>query len=336
MAAGAGAATTGCAATGDGGTGDAAACAEATGGAATAGATALGVAAGAVETGAGAATGAEACGCGTSAGAGCGTLAEAGAGTSVGGAGRVTSGVATGENSRAGTAGSTGVAGTLASACGAIPASTCSGGGAGWAGAAGGGDFFLKKRLNMGNKYIRIVGGQYRRTPIVVPDVETLRPTPDRVRETLFNWLNHLWGGEFADKQVLDLFAGSGALGFEAASRGVAHVQMVERDKTAASALRTLRDKLKADMIRIHVGDAMQVAERMDASRFDLILLDPPFGQGWLPRLWPILPGILAEGGLVYVEAESPIEAPAGFEILRQDKAGAVHYHLLEFAALRK
>ncbi|CAB3847808.1 16S rRNA (guanine(966)-N(2))-methyltransferase RsmD [Achromobacter deleyi] len=188
----------------------------------------------------------------------------------------------------------------------------------------------------MGNKYIRIVGGQYRRTPIVVPDVETLRPTPDRVRETLFNWLNHLWGGEFADKQVLDLFAGSGALGFEAASRGVAHVQMVERDKTAASALRTLRDKLKADMIRIHVGDAMQVAERMDASRFDLILLDPPFGQGWLPRLWPILPGILAEDGLVYVEAETAIDAPDGFEILRQDKAGAVHYHLLRFAALRK
>lgn len=346
MAAGAGAATagaggvttgceaTGAGATGDGGTGDAATCAEAAGGAATAGATALGVAAGAAETGAGAAPGAEACG--TTAGAGCGTLADAGAGTSAGGTGRVTSGVATGANSRAGTAGSTGLAGTSTSACGAIPASTCSGGGAGWAGAAGGGDFFLKKRLNMGNKYIRIVGGQYRRTPIVVPDVETLRPTPDRVRETLFNWLNHLWGGEFADKQVLDLFAGSGALGFEAASRGVAHVQMVERDKTAASALRTLRDKLKADMIRIHVGDAMQVAERMDASRFDLILLDPPFGQGWLPRLWPILPGILAQGGLVYVEAESPIEAPEGFEILRQDKAGAVHYHLLEFAALRK
>lgn len=293
-----------------------------------------------METGAaaGATDGAEACGCGTTAGAGCGTLAEAGAGTSADGTGRVTSGVATGANSRTGTTGSTGLAGTSTStsACDAIPASTCSGGGAGWAGAAGGGDFFLKKRLNMGNKYIRIVGGQYRRTPIVVPDVETLRPTPDRVRETLFNWLNHLWGGEFADKQVLDLFAGSGALGFEAASRGVAHVQMVERDKTAASALRTLRDKLKADMIRIHVGDAMQVAERMDASRFDLILLDPPFGQGWLPRLWPILPGILAEGGLVYVEAEDAIEPPEGFEILRQDKAGAVHYHLMEFAALRK
>ena len=109
---------------------------------------------------------------------------------------------------------------------------------------------------------------------------------------------------------MLDLFAGSGALGFEAASRGVAHVQMVERDRTAASALRTLRDKLKADMIRIHVGDAMQVTERMDASRFDLILLDPPFGQGWLPRLWPLLPGILTENGLVYVEAETPSNRP--------------------------
>ena len=108
------------------------------------------------------------------------------------------------------------------------------------------------------------------------------------MRETLFNWLNHLWGGEFSDKQVLDLFAGS-ALGFEAASRGVAHVQMVERDRTAASALRTLRDKLKADMIRIHVGDAMQVTERMDASRFDLILLDPPFGRAGC-RAWPLLP----------------------------------------------
>ena len=168
-----------------------------------------------------------------------------------------------------------------------------------------------------------------------MPDVETLRPTPDRVRETLFNWLNHLWGGEFSDKQVLDLFAGSGALGFEAASRGVAHVQMVERDRTAASALRTLRDKLKADMIRIHVGDAMQVTERMDASRFDLILLDPPFGQGWLPRLWPLLPGILTENGWSMSRPKPRRTAP-GFQILRQDKAGAVHYHLLEFAALRK
>lgn len=268
---------------------------------------------------------------GVGCGADCGGLCGADCGATDGAAAGFTAG-AVGSGRGAGA----GLTGAATGSVGATGAFTTSGGGAGWAGAAGGGVFFLKKRLNMGNKYIRIVGGQYRRTPIAVPDVETLRPTPDRVRETLFNWLNHLWAGEFADKQVLDLFAGSGALGFEAASRGVAHVQMVERDKTAASALRTLRDKLKADMIRIHVGDAMQVAERMDASRFDLILLDPPFGQGWLTRLWPILPGILNEHGLVYVEAESPIEAPEGFQILRQDKAGAVHYHLLEFAALRK
>lgn len=192
------------------------------------------------------------------------------------------------------------------------------------------------KKIHSGNKPIRIVAGQYRRTPIAVPDVPGLRPTPDRVRETLFNWLNHLWDGHYTDKQVLDLFAGSGALGFEAASRGVAHVQMVEFDRTALAALRALRDKLKADTVRIHAGDARQVVQRMDASRFDLVLLDPPFNQDWLPRLWPLLPGILAEGALIYVESEAPVEPPAEFEIVRQDRAGAVHYGLMQFAALRK
>ncbi|MDM9562011.1 MULTISPECIES: 16S rRNA (guanine(966)-N(2))-methyltransferase RsmD [Bordetella] len=193
---------------------------------------------------------------------------------------------------------------------------------------------FLKKP-STGGKPIRIVAGQYRRTPIAVPDVPGLRPTPDRVRETLFNWLAHLWGGEFAGKQVLDLFAGSGALGFEAASRGVSHVQMVEHDRTALAALRGLRDKLQAQAVRIHAGDAMQVVQRMDASRFDLILLDPPFGQGWLARLWPLLPGILASQGLVYAESEAPLDPPPGFEVLRHDRAGAVHYGLLQFAAMR-
>lgn len=187
-----------------------------------------------------------------------------------------------------------------------------------------------------GSKPIRIVGGLYRRTLIPVPDAPGLRPTPDRVRETLFNWLNHLWGGEFADKRVLDLFAGSGALGFEAASRGAGQVQMVERDRGAVSALRTLRDKLQAGAVRIHAGDAMQVIERMDASRFDLVLLDPPFGQGWLERLWALLPAVLAEDGLVYVESETAPAPPAGFALLREGKAGAVHYRLFQFAAMRK
>ena len=192
------------------------------------------------------------------------------------------------------------------------------------------------KKSNTGNKPIRIVAGDYRRTPIAVPDVPGLRPTPDRVRETLFNWLTHLWDGNYGDKQVLDLFAGSGALGFEAASRGASHVQMVEYDRTALAALRALRDKLKADAVRIHAGDALQVVQRMDASRFDLILLDPPFNGDWLPRLWPLLPGILAEDALIYVESEAPFSPPDGFQILRQDRAGAVHYGLMQFAAMQK
>jgi len=193
------------------------------------------------------------------------------------------------------------------------------------------------KKTNAGSKpTIRIVAGQYRRTPITVPDIVGLRPTPDRVRETLFNWLNHLWAGNYTDKQVLDLFAGSGALGFEAASRGAQHVQMVEFDRTALTALRTMRDKLHAENVRIHAGDALHVIERMDASRFDLVMLDPPFNQGWLPKLWPHLPGILTDGALVYVESEAPLSPPTEFEILRQDRAGAVHYGLLQFAALQK
>lgn len=192
------------------------------------------------------------------------------------------------------------------------------------------------KKSNTGNKPIRIVAGQYRRTPIAVPDVPGLRPTPDRVRETLFNWLTHLWDGNYTGKRVLDLFAGSGALGFEAASRGATQVQMVENDRTAIAALRALRDKLKADTVRIHAGEALQVVQRMDASRFDLILLDPPFNQDWLPRLWPLLPGILAEDGLIYIESEAALAPPDEFEVLRQDRAGAVHYGLVQFAAMRK
>ncbi|NLY26920.1 MAG: 16S rRNA (guanine(966)-N(2))-methyltransferase RsmD [Alcaligenaceae bacterium] len=183
---------------------------------------------------------------------------------------------------------------------------------------------------------VRIVGGDYRKTPITVIDAPGLRPTPDRVRETLFNWLTHFWQGRFNDKHVLDLFAGTGALGFEAASRGVAHVQMVEKNPSAVAALRALRSRLKAETLRIHAGDAHQVLERLEATRFDLILLDPPFGQGWLDTLWHRLPNLLKPAGLIYVEAEALINPPDGFTILRQAKAGHVHFHLLSFAAMQK
>ncbi|MCD8504186.1 MAG: 16S rRNA (guanine(966)-N(2))-methyltransferase RsmD [Burkholderiaceae bacterium] len=179
-------------------------------------------------------------------------------------------------------------------------------------------------------KYIRIVGGQYRRTPISVVDVPGLRPTPDRVRETLFNWLHHLWQGEFADKQVLDLFAGSGALGFEAASRGVAHVQMVESDPTAVAALRKLRDKLAAKSVRIHAGDAKHTLSRLENTRFDLICLDPPFSAGWFPKLLSDIYPLLNTDGLVYAESEQALTPPEGYIALRQARAGAVHYQLFQ------
>lgn len=188
----------------------------------------------------------------------------------------------------------------------------------------------------MVQKYIRIVAGHYRRTPIAVPDLPGLRPTPDRVRETLFNWIHHLWDGQFSDKRVLDLFAGSGALGFEAASRGAEFVLLVEQHRTALAGLKALQSKLALEkQVRIHAGDAMQVLERLDSPRFDLVLLDPPFNQDWLARIWPRLAACVKPDALVYVEAEQAFTPPGpGFELLRQDRAGAVFYHLFRFDAV--
>ncbi|HLS41643.1 MAG TPA: 16S rRNA (guanine(966)-N(2))-methyltransferase RsmD [Paenalcaligenes sp.] len=179
---------------------------------------------------------------------------------------------------------------------------------------------------------IRIVGGEYRRTPIIVTDAEGLRPTPDRVRETLFNWLRHLWGDHFADKHVLDLFAGSGALGFEAASHGVASVQMVEANKQAVAALRALRNKLGANQVRIHAGDALHVLQRTEA-RYDLVFLDPPFAKDWLDKVWPILPTVLAPDALIYVESEYRVEPMPDYLLEREQRAGQVYFHLFRFAA---
>lgn len=182
-------------------------------------------------------------------------------------------------------------------------------------------------------KYIRIVAGQYRSTRIEVPDLPGLRPTPDRVRETVFNWLTHFWQGEFGDKQVLDLFAGSGALGFEAASRGVSHVQLVESDPVAFAALRKLRDRLNADAVCVQGGQAQTAIKRMEHGRYDLIFLDPPFGQDWFPSILSHILPLLKPTALVYVESEQPVAMPENFVALRQAHAGAVHYQLLQCIA---
>lgn len=163
-------------------------------------------------------------------------------------------------------------------------------------------------------------------------DAPGLRPTPDRVRETLFNWLAHLWDDDFASRRVLDLFAGTGALGLEAASRGAGHVTLVEPDRRALAALHQIRDKLSAHHVEI-VGDkAGSFLARHRSAGFDLVFLDPPFGENWLEKIWPAACGVLAPDGLIYVESETAFEAPPGFTLVRQAKAGAVHYHLLQSA----
>lgn len=187
---------------------------------------------------------------------------------------------------------------------------------------------------------VRIIGGQWKRTPLNVLDAEGLRPTPDRVRETLFNWLNHLLDGSWERVRCLDLFAGTGALGFEAASRGAGSVVMVEDNPAAVRQLLATREKLRADNVDIRRGDALAAASTLasaanDTSRFQVIFLDPPYHRDWLVKILPVCERLLADGGLVYAEAEvaldgeTPPEWMNGWKVVRGDKAGMVFYHLL-------
>jgi 16S rRNA (guanine966-N2)-methyltransferase len=170
---------------------------------------------------------------------------------------------------------------------------------------------------------VRIVGGHYRRRLLSFPDSQGLRPTPDRVRETLFNWL----GQELAGWRCLDLFAGSGALGFEAASRGAARVVMVEKSRPVAASLRANRALLDAKEIEVVEIDAFSYI-RNTREKFDLILVDPPFDADWLPQLLPTLPALLTDEGLVYIEARW-LPDLSGWEVLRDGKAGQVKHALL-------
>ncbi len=188
---------------------------------------------------------------------------------------------------------------------------------------------------------VRIIGGQWKRTPLPVVDADGLRPTPDRVRETAFNWINHLFGAHWEGRACLDLFAGSGALGFEAASRGAASVLMVENHAPALRHLAAVKEKLQATQVTIQRSDALAQARALatglpGAGGFDLVFLDPPYQQGWLEKILPYCAGLLRPGGLVYAEAEMPLtESDAAWlqdwEIVRADKAGMVFYHLLQY-----
>ncbi len=183
---------------------------------------------------------------------------------------------------------------------------------------------------------VRIIGGRYRRTPIPVAAAPGLRPTPDRVRETLFNWLEHLLG-DLCATRVLDLFAGTGALGIEMASRGASQVLLVENNPAATAALRALVARLEASTVRICHADWRTVISTLSPASFDLIFLDPPFDSGLLEPALAATRQLLAPEGLMYVESGSALDGTAiaknGLEIVRTGKAGVVYYHLLRLQA---
>lgn len=182
---------------------------------------------------------------------------------------------------------------------------------------------------------VRIISGQWKRTRLPVLDVAGLRPTPDRVRETLFSWLTHLFGGSIAGCSVLDLFAGTGALGLEAASRGAEPVVLVDRNPAVLASLRTISDKLNAVQVEVRSGDGIAVARHSIeiGERFSIVFLDPPFGEDWLVRLLPLAFELCESHGFIYAESESRLEplmlADCGLQLVRADKAGGVFYHLL-------
>lgn len=180
---------------------------------------------------------------------------------------------------------------------------------------------------------VRIIGGQWKRTKLPVSDKPGLRPTPDRVRETLFNWL----GQDLTGWRCLDAFAGTGALGLEAASRGASDVLLVEQDPQLVAQLRAIQAKLDARAVKVARANGLTVLARSPAGALDLVFLDPPFDANLYEKALAASRAALAADGLVYLEAPSAwtdaMLAAYGLVVLRHVKAGAVHAHLLRRAA---
>jgi 16S rRNA (guanine966-N2)-methyltransferase len=176
---------------------------------------------------------------------------------------------------------------------------------------------------------VRIGGGEWRSRVLRFPPRPGLRPTPDRVRETVFNWL----GQDLTGKTCLDLFAGSGALGFEAASRGAARVVLVEQDRAGYAALAENARLLGGEALKVVRSDALQFLAS-DATQYDVVFLDPPFESSLLGRLLAPLAARLNPGARVYVESprSQRFAPPPGWRAVKAETAGAVHYQLLEHA----
>jgi 16S rRNA (guanine966-N2)-methyltransferase len=175
---------------------------------------------------------------------------------------------------------------------------------------------------------VRLIGGQWKKSKLPVADRTGLRPTPDRVRETLFNWL----GQDLTGWRVLDAFAGSGALGFEAASRGASEVVLLERDAVLARSLAASKTRLQADTLQVHATDALNWMASAAHGKFDLVLLDPPFDAGLHTPATTAALKLLQRSGWLYVESDQRMTPGEGLQEHRYLKAGAVHAHLWQRA----
>lgn len=183
-----------------------------------------------------------------------------------------------------------------------------------------------------GTGTVRIIAGQWRRTPLNVTSLDGLRPTGDRVRETLFNWLSHLWG-DFSEIEGLDLFAGSGALGFELGSRGSKKVILIEKNRNAYKALCAMRDKLHAqEIIDIRLADALTELLKIN-KQFDIIFIDPPFALNLHEKAIKEALLYLKEGGYLYIESpkewDAKVLSDLKLDVVRQSDAGAVTFRLV-------
>lgn len=179
----------------------------------------------------------------------------------------------------------------------------------------------------MKSNHIRIIGGKHRGRKLPVLDMDGLRPTPNRVRETLFNWL----GQELADINTLDLFAGSGLLSFEALSRGAKNITLVEKNKHVAAQLQRNAELFNSDAIHIYRHDALNFIEQHNMAIYDLLFLDPPFGSDLLDTCLTQLNGKLKNNCLLYIETDHDIKSlPINATCLKQQKASQVHFSLFE------
>ncbi len=182
--------------------------------------------------------------------------------------------------------------------------------------------------VSNGRNRVRIIGGKWRSRIVKFPAAAQLRPTPDRVRETVFNWL----GQRMDDLACLDLFAGSGAMGFEALSRGAGRVVMVERDRAVAAGLRETARLLQADGLDVVEDDALAYLKR-PREKFDIAFVDPPYASDLALRALAALPAHLNAGARVYIEGAQVLAPPTPWKVLREDRAGAVRYGLLELTS---